>query len=803
MIDHTALNEAIATYKDSFATDIWPQAKHKWRAVKQFQDHWQLDAPGFADMLRRALARAGSLLASGNGNSRAVIEELAREQPEQVRAMFAALFDENADLDERIATFSAQADRLAALQEAVGNRHQDATAITTYLWLRFPDQHYVYNYAVCRTVAGALGTDYRFIRGHDADNLRAHQAMYNEIRGALASDAELRSLVDNQLAPDCYSDPSLTALTIDFALRIGHDDGDEPNAWWPRSREYHPGLGVQDWVRLLGDSSVFTPGSLQVMKRMKDSGGQASCVGLAHNYGRTSGFYNGTSSSLGERVAKATGCPTLPHTKAGGPKWWPILYKGRDATKSEDGTFIWRLRDELSTALDQVDLSDVPLYVDDAEIDSGATVMEQQNYWLLVASPSQSFTFDGLAVGETEDWTVLNPSGAPRRIARNLADAKDGDHVIGYESAPAKQIAALGRIAPPPDEDHLRFLKEEGLAAPVPYEVFEKVPELKDMEAFANNMRGTLFKLTASEYQVLLDLIRETNPEPDKPHRSPYTRTDFLAEVFMSGEHYDRLAGVLRRKKNIILQGAPGVGKTFAAERLAWSVMGEKDNSRVQLVQFHQSYSYEDFVMGYKPTEEGFSLQDGVFYRFCARAADHPVQDFFFIIDEINRGNISRIFGELLMLIEADYRGKPITMACGGRTLAVPPNVYLIGMMNTADRSLAVIDYALRRRFSFFTMTPGFVTEGFKEYQSRLASKHLDQLVRAVQVLNAHIAADPSLGGGFAIGHSYLCGQSTVSARWLRDVVDFDILPMLEEYWFDDPDKVEAWRSQLYGALEQ
>ena len=282
-----------------------------------------------------------------------------------------------------------------------------------------------------------------------------------------------------------------------------------------------------------------------------------------------------------------------------------------------------------------------------------------------------------------------------------------------------------------------------------------------------------------------------------------YTKTDFLNEVYMTEERFDSLAAVLKNKKNIILQGAPGVGKTFAAWRLAWSMMGEKDDSRVAFVQFHQNYSYEDFMMGYKPVENGFKLKDGVFYRFCQKAAKRPDEDFFFIIDEINRGNMSKIFGELLMLIEKDYRGKEITLAYNGLPFSVPENLYIIGMMNTADRSLAMIDYALRRRFSFFDLEPGFESDGFLKYKSALNNDTLNELISKVEDLNREITRDKSLGKGFCIGHSYFCGQTDCTEEWLRSIIDYDIIPMLREYWFDEPSKLQLWENNLQGLFQR
>lgn len=299
----------------------------------------------------------------------------------------------------------------------------------------------------------------------------------------------------------------------------------------------------------------------------------------------------------------------------------------------------------------------------------------------------------------------------------------------------------------------------------------------------------------AKEYVLKEDV--SVSAEPALP---AYSREDFLAEVYMDGAAYDRLAALVRRKKNVILEGAPGVGKTFAARRLAWALMGEKDDSRIELVQFHQSYSYEDFILGYKPDGAGFILKEGVFYQFCEKAAACPEEDFFFLIDEINRGNLSRIFGEMLMAVEREYRGTAVRLPEGDRLFSVPENVYLIGMMNTADRSLALMDYALRRRFGFFEMRPGFDSEGFRAYGAELHSPKFDALIQAVKALNQAIADDPSLGRGFCIGHSYFCGGDGTE-EWMESVVEYDLLPTLDEYWYDEEDTRRQWARRLREAV--
>lgn len=285
-----------------------------------------------------------------------------------------------------------------------------------------------------------------------------------------------------------------------------------------------------------------------------------------------------------------------------------------------------------------------------------------------------------------------------------------------------------------------------------------------------------------------------------------YDKDRFLDSVYMNDESYNTLVLLVKGKKNIILQGAPGVGKTFAAKRLAYSMMGVKDPNRVMMVQFHQSYSYEDFIMGFRPSENGFKLKYGVFYEFCKRAEVDSDNDYFFIIDEINRGNLSKIFGELFMLLESDKRGVALQLLYADEKFSIPENLYIIGMMNTADRSLAMLDYALRRRFAFFDLKPAFESDGFKSYQKDLNSDKFDKLIECIKRLNLAIKSDEILGAGFCIGHSYFCDLDKFEVDELEAVliriVDFEIIPLLSEYWFDDVDMVNEWSNNLRSAIK-
>ena len=282
-----------------------------------------------------------------------------------------------------------------------------------------------------------------------------------------------------------------------------------------------------------------------------------------------------------------------------------------------------------------------------------------------------------------------------------------------------------------------------------------------------------------------------------------------LKDVFVDDLQFKRILDSLANHKNLILQGSPGVGKTFIAHRIAWCLIGRKDLHPVETVQFHQSYAYEDFVQGWRPTESGgFTMRNGVFFEFCKRAEKEPDTQFVFIIDEINRGNLSRIFGELLMLIEADKRKSDfalrLTYTHGSERFFVPANVHILGLMNTADRSLAMVDYALRRRFAFETLEPAYHTGKFREYLMDVGvdPSLIDRIAKEMSEINQRIREDKDLGPGFQIGHSYFVPSDTTDTTdevWFHTIVDTQIEPLLREYWFDRPAHVD----ELLTALKR
>jgi len=389
-----------------------------------------------------------------------------------------------------------------------------------------------------------------------------------------------------------------------------------------------------------------------------------------------------------------------------------------------------------------------------------------------------------------------------------------GDTVYIWQAGPNAGILGVGEVLDKPQElpfpeEEKPFIAKEGNFKEIDTRVRVKINKVLDPPVLKNKVlsdpilsnlqilkmpHGAVFPLSAEENEALNVYISDGGQ---------YTLVDAMKGLFMEEDEFKYILNRLKIKKNIILQGPPGVDKTFIAKRLAYCLMGVKDNSRVQMIQFHQSYSYEDFIQGFRPNDEGkFDLRNGVFYQFCKIAQEDQDNLYFFIIDEINRGNLSKIFGEVMMLIEPDKRGQefavPLTYSKdGGDEFFIPPNLCIIGTMNTADRSLAMVDYALRRRFSFMYLEPKFSSPKFGKFLEgyNVGNQIITKIVERMTQLNDSIGEDiKNLGSGYRIGHSYFCPDSQeeeYDEEWYRSVIKSEIEPLLEEYWFDDIQKVE------------
>lgn len=315
------------------------------------------------------------------------------------------------------------------------------------------------------------------------------------------------------------------------------------------------------------------------------------------------------------------------------------------------------------------------------------------------------------------------------------------------------------------------------------------------------------------------DIWQSSQPPPPPPPQEvretaplfvSYSIDNILTEgCFLQREKLETILQRLRDKKNLILQGPPGTGKTWLAKKLAFAVIGKRDEDKIRPVQFHPNLSYEDFVRGWRPSADGkLDLVDGPFFQMINTAKDDPESEYAIIIEEINRGNPAQIFGEMLTLLESDKRNEDEALELSyrkreGERVYIPKNLYVIGTMNVADRSIAMVDFALRRRFAFVDLEPifGSTWRDWVHSQCKINEEFLSQVEARMNTLNEQIAEDSNLGAQFQIGHSYVTPPPghTISDpnEWFKQVVETEIGPLLDEYWFDTPDTVQEAKKKL------
>lgn len=847
MIDKLALETILQEYKSFLGSEDWKeQERYKWKAIKSFQDNWDIDAADLPGMLTRSLGDTLNLLDTVNNFPRAMLIRFAERDAEEVRQMFRILFDESKQLYERMNEFKAKSQQLLDTYFDKGlNHYQGEHAISVYLWLRYPDKYYIYQFSLVKEAAKRLNTGLVFRKGRYEDNIKLFMGLYDELCSIIQEDKELRTLLDNAIADGqrYYQDPLMKTLTIDLEYYIAKyykgthatpsveeqtDKAaeDEPIRYWM----YAPGENASQWP-LCQEKQMMCIG-------WHPMGDLRTYANLDEIKQKLKEVYPDVNSSFmndglalwefthvvkpGDIVfAKQGKTKIIGRGIVQGDYTFDDSYPKYKNIRSVKWTHVGSWEAPGDTVLKTLtDITKYPDYVKTLEnmFCGGSNVVEesgngQRHFWLN-ANPKY-WAVDSLKVGESQTYTAYNDNGNQRKVFKYFKEVKAGDLLICYETTPTKRIKAFCEIT--------KSLHASSEGQVIEFRITEKAKyeapwhELIQHDTFRNSepcrgSQGSLFQLTEEEYQFLVEQTQKDVPQPlnmfdePEPEYDTYSFANDSDKPFISENGFDNLVGQLQRNKNIILQGAPGVGKTFLARKLAYATMGTVNDSHIAMVQFHQSYSYEDFVQGIRPDREGFKVKNGIFYRFCKTATEHPEEKYFFIIDEINRGNLSKVFGELLMLIEADKRNSKyaISLTYGEEDdlFFVPSNLYIIGLMNTADRSLAHIDYALRRRFAFIRLKPEYGDTFHNFLTSRgLPEEFTDAIIGKLLEVNNIIMNDPLLGEGKMIGHSYFCDYDTSQTpeEWWHDIMEYKVLPYLEEICFDEEDQLDKMKEILNG----
>lgn len=746
---------------------------------------------------------------------------MASEKPEKLKAILAALYNEKVDLSQRVNNYLLETD---ALYDTIKNKDdrtsfQEERTIALLLTLFNPGKYTFYKDSIYRKLCDGLG-----IKPKKKGEKLVHyyEILHNHFSKYVEKDKELKQLINDQLTPTSYPDKSYMLLMQDIIYQVLEGKYSKKQERGIRVWMYAPGENASKWedffssgIAAIGWSYLGDLANYENREKLHQKVNEHTGRNSYNDSKACWEFVNvmqpgdiiiakkGRSEYIGYGIVESE---FIYNEESEYPNMRYVDWKSKGSWK-ETGKNVVKTLTEITKYSDYVTRLAKLMDINELNYTKKAIekVSEEElgydiiSYWWLNANP-KIWDLSTYPVGTTCVYTTYTDSGTKRRIYKYFEQLKKGDLIIGYETTPRKRVVAQlivtqGLHKDEDDKECFEFKIKRFYPNQPEWEELQNNEGLIEAEVFRNN-QGSLFKLSQEEFSIIDNLA--TGEMKTLP---PYTIADAIEDNLYGEEWLKKTLALWRSRKNIILQGPPGTGKTFLAQRLAWLLMGEKDNSRYHLVQFHPSYSYEDFIEGYRPLENGtFQLRAGHFLKFCRRAEANPNEKFVFVIDEINRGNLSKVFGEVMMGIEVDKRGHKIQLQYSPETaFSIPENIYLIGTMNTADRSLALVDYALRRRFAFIHIRPVF--DGMLEKfltQKAVPKVIISEIQKTLDSINRLIKEDTGLGEGFLVGHSYFCNPpegTEEQSLWFKNIIEFEVLPLLEEYWFDQLDKLERVKS--------
>lgn len=812
-------------YKANFGA-VNKDEHYKWEALGWYKKHWNIDAEDFADMLTNAFSKTANLLSSGMYYPYKMITEYAQADPEEVRRIFKLLHDESIPLAERYHLFrdscKFRIDQIMNEQpgrEKALNHYQDLRAVMVYLTFEYPEKYYLFKSTMYSDFRDRIGfreekTNQTSVIGKVDNFFRMCDMILEEVK----MDQDLISMHKSRLDEDCYSDDALHLLTMDIVYYgsnyMSEDDFKKrpitktETTYWPSLEEYSPGITKDMWISVLSDPAITTPENLDMLKKILELGGESTCAHLAEVYGKTHSYYNKLGSSYGEKVKKRFNCPDCPDRESDTVernRVYVIPFVGRYVTENGNKRYSWKLRDELKEALMCIDIPN-PEPEEETTTDIGLNT-------ILYGPPGTGKTYHTviyavaiienkeLATVEAEDYaevleryneyktqgriefTTFHQSYGYEEFIEGIKPVIASDEETGGEAGEIQysvQPGVFKRFCEKADRPAVADTEDFGIGEnpniwkvslygtgdnPIRTECLKNGHIRIGWDDYGKDITDET-DFTAYGGKVVLNAFMNRMQIGDIV-LSCYSSTTIDAVGVVTGEcewhdEYEDLKRVRKVK--------------WLVKNIRENIMGITDGTvMMQMSVYRLNVTLADvmkIVGKYKPAHASKPARQG---------------NYVFIVDEINRGNISKIFGELITLIESTKRlgqseGMSVRLPYSQKLFGVPKNVYIIGTMNTADRSIATIDTALRRRFLFREMLPVPKVLSDISVEDLSISDLLTRLNKRIAVLYDR---------EHTIGHAYFMPlKASPTIDTLAEIFANNIIPLLQEYFYEDYEKI-------------
>ncbi len=748
------IRKTIAEYKKHFP-QVDKEERYKWEAVGYYQRNWSIDAENFSQMFAEAFKDASNLLSANMYWPYKMVITFAEQEPEKVRELFKMLYDEEIPLAQRYVDFRAAFDEFYKPQKL--NHYQDLHAISVYLSFEYPQKYYIYKYKVFKEFSGNVGyvTDRSRFQS-EVYKLEAFFDMCELVLDEVKKDTELQKISSARLDDGCYKDSGLHLLTHDivyFGSRNALADSAVSDDWWPSLDEYDPNLSKEDWKKYVLEIELPDhPSPMQMLKAMMELNGEASCKRLSQLYGGTVSAYVGYAFNLGKRVKKYFNLPACMDGDQ--ERYFPNPFLGRSIIEDGAKNYCYKIRPELFDALQEIDLSHISArYEEDKEMSEITQKTDVNKNTILYGPPG---------TGKTYNTVVYAVAIVENKLLADVKNESYSDVLERYNTYRSEGLIEFTTF-------HQSYGYEEFIEGIKPVVVYDA----KDGNA------------DTIHYEVLpgvfKDFCRKAAPQTSSFDDVWNRLIDQALEA--GGYVFTRRTGSkvqaeLRDDNTFIVKWNGGTSNSLKKERIYEQWLANNFSAREKL-SGGTKWAFDAMQAVIDTMVDKFGLQHN--------NIPSPKKNHVFIIDEINRGNISKIFGELITLIESSKRiGQPQGMKAklpySQQLFGVPDNVYIIGTMNTADRSIATIDTALRRRFRFKEMMPDAdVLKGIS-VEDISVSEMLARMNKRISVLYDR---------EHTIGHAYFIPlRDNHTIEQLAEIFENAIIPLLQEYFYEDYEKI-------------